>query len=460
MADGVLPFHEVTGQPGPLPGAGSAPGWRLPPDSVRARLLRGVTWNILGSLLAQGGSFAGAVVLARILGRQTYGKFALIQATLVALTTVAGLGLGVTATKYVSECRTVQPERAGRILGLSSAVALLAACGFSLAVLFGAPLLAPGAATDPDLAWGLRAGAIYVFFITVNGYQIGALAGLEAFRAIGTISAIYGVICFCLSWSLATLAGLRGAICAQVFAALLLWALHQRAVRRACGAAGIRICWRGLWSERCVLWQFSLPAAASGMIASVALWWANAFLARNAGYAELAVFSAAGTMGTMVLFLPALVARVTTPVLNRLLAEGKVRTYRRTFRATVAANGAGALLLAVVLAQVGARVLRLFGKDFFGPGLLVALLVAAAVCEVVGTNLYQALFAAGKLWWNLGIRMVWASVLASGTLLLVPRRGAVGLAGACLAAWCVSTVLYVSSAWAQHRGVTREAPGR
>ena len=48
-------------------------------------------------------------MVARILGKGAFGQFALILSTAIAITSVAGLGLGVTATKYVSEYRTADP---------------------------------------------------------------------------------------------------------------------------------------------------------------------------------------------------------------------------------------------------------------------------------------------------------------------------------------------------------------
>lgn len=412
------------------------------PNSARDRLVRGVGWSTVGGVVTQGGSFVGSVILARILGKYAFGQLAMILTTVIASSCLAGLGLGITATKYVSEYRITQPQRLGGLLALSSLTALLAAVGFSIGLVWIAPSLALGLGEPSVMTFNLRLSATYVFFTTLNGYQAGALAGFESFRSIARIGVVCGIATLILSWTLTLWLGLKGAILAQCASAFLLWLLYQIALNSECRARNIIVQYRRAWQHRSVLVRFSAPAAIGGMIAPLAMWWCNAALVRNSGYAELAVFSAVSNMRSMVLFLPALIARVTAPFLNNMLAGGDLAGYRRAFQSAVAVNGGLALMLAVVLALTGQRVLRLFGKDFRGSDSLVLILLGAVVVEVVANNLYQALFASGQLWRNLGIISVWTAVLVSFASFATPRYGATGLALSYLVAWCVSAVLY------------------
>src|ERR1019366_2833420 len=137
-------------------------------------LLHGVGWNAAGCIIGQSASFAGAVIAARCLGKEVFGQFALVQTTVAAFSTLASLGLGTTAMKFVSEYRTRNPQKAGMILGLSSLVALVAAALFSAALAWCAPWLVVGSASTPALTAAMRLSAPYMFFITVNAYQMGA----------------------------------------------------------------------------------------------------------------------------------------------------------------------------------------------------------------------------------------------------------------------------------------------
>jgi O-antigen/teichoic acid export membrane protein len=405
----------------------------------------GVAWNAFGSIVAQGGSFLSSVLLARLIGKQSFGQFAMIQSTVIALTGLAALGLGITATKYVSQYRTTNPEKAGRILGLSSIVAVVAAFCFCA----GLVLFAPSLATDSSLVADLRLSAIYVFFITLNGYQVGALVGLEAFKRIASISMVSGPAIVLLTWTLASQYGIRGAVLAQGGCAFILWLLYQIALSVEGRATNITVRYRAVWKERAALIRFSVPATISGIIGSSAIWWCNTILVRASGYAELGIFTAANNLRLIVVFLPVLIARVTSPMLNNLLVSGDIVEYRRTFRGAIAVNGGIALLLAVLLWGANKQLLHLFGKDFVGSSALVVLLLGSVVVEVVACNLYQALFTSQSIWWQVAIITVWAAVLVGASTFAVPRYGAAGLAFSYLLAWCCSGALYGSFAWVQ-----------
>jgi O-antigen/teichoic acid export membrane protein len=415
-------------------------------ETIRGRLLGGVSWSAAGAVLSQGCSFLTLVLLARILGRAPFGQFALIQSTMVSLTTISGLGLGITATKYASQYRTSDPEKTGRILGLSALVTLAAAICFTTGLGVSAGFASFGAASSGELQACLRISMAYVFFSTITGYQIGALAGFEAFRGIAAINTICGVAALAMSWAFTVQWGLRGAVWGQSAGAVLAWALYQGALAGHCRERRIVIRYREAWRERNILLRFALPAAACGMVSSAAAWLANVLLVRLGGFAELAIFSAALSMRSMVLFAPALIVRVTTPVLNNLLASGNLRAHRKILWRTAGVNGLIALIAAVFLSIAGRQVLQLFGRDFHCSGWIVPLLLASVVLEVLANNLFQALFTSGRLWRNLGIICAWAAVLLVATNLLSPGRGAVGLAGAYLVAWSVSASLYLAAA--------------
>jgi O-antigen/teichoic acid export membrane protein len=384
----------------------------------------------------------------------------MVQSTVVALTSLSSLGLGVTATKYVSEYRTKEPERAGRILGLSSLIATVAAGCFSASLLFFARALALGNDETGVLEWSLRLGAIYVFFITMNGYQAGALAGLEAFGSIARISMIFGPANVMVSGALSFWLGLKGAVLAQAAGAALLWSLYHYAVKEECRTRKIAIHYRDAWQERSILIRFSVPAAASGMAASVAMWGGNAILVKASGYAELALFTALVNIRSLVLFLPALITRVASPVLNNLLANGDLAGYRRIFARTAMVNSGLALLLATLIAATAGCILRLFGKDFVGGNALVLILLISVVLEVLANSLFQAVFTTGSLWWGFATSLVWTAILIGITNCTASRWGASGLAFAYLAAWCATVACYGALAWQQMAGARGGSVGR
>jgi O-antigen/teichoic acid export membrane protein len=409
----------------------------------RSRLANGIAWTVIGSGFGQGGSFLSSLVLARILGRETFGQYALVQSTVNAFTCLGSMGLGLTATKYISEYRVRQPERIGKLIGLSSMLVALAGLCFSIALALYAPMLAMGA-DHHRISAGFRLSTVSVFFLTLTTCQIGILAGFENFRSIGKIGAIYGLAMPLLSWCGAVRFGMTGAIATQGASAALLWVSYEAAVRRECRSRGVAVRYRGTWDQRAILTRVSIPAAAVGMVGTVAVWGANAILARICGYAELALFAAAFNLRSVVMFLPALIVRVISPRLNYWFAGGDLAVYTKVFWGAVGLNGGLAAAASLLAFLKGQQFMHLFGKGFAGPDLLLAFILASVVVEVIANNLYQAVFASCRFWWSLMVMSLWMVLLLAGSFLAIPHYGATGLAVAYLAAWLLPAALYAA----------------
>src|SRR5579863_9428136 len=163
------------------------------PIGLPGRFRIGVTWNVIAAVLTQGGNFLSNIVIANMLGREAFGAFGIIQSTVLASAGIAQIATGITATKYVAEFRSRAPERAGKLLGLCSAVTLATGIAATLLVWFCAPWLAAHALKDPSLTGGLRIASFCVLFAVMNGYQLGALAGLESYRVLAIGSGAQGV---------------------------------------------------------------------------------------------------------------------------------------------------------------------------------------------------------------------------------------------------------------------------
>ncbi len=411
----------------------------------RSRLARSVAWAVAGSAFAQGGSFLTSVALAHVLGKNSFGQFALIQSTVTAFTTLASLGLGLTATKFISEYRACQPERIGKLLGLSSLLVLLAGFCFAIALALFSPALAVRS-DQASITTGLRLSTICVFFLTLTGYQVGVLAGFEAFRTIGRIGIACGLANPLLSWWAGARLGLTGAVWAQSAGAVLLWSLYEIAVRSECRRGGVTVQYRDIWDQRSILTRVSIPATACGMAATLAIWGSNALLVEARGFGELAIFTAAYNLRSVVMFLPALILRVAAPRLNYLLAAGNFSIYSHAFWKTVAVNSGLALLGAILAFHAGQPFLRLFGTGFAGSEVLPALILCSAVVEVIANTLYLALFAETRFWRNLAVMSLWMAGLLLASAVASPRYGATGLASANLAAWSLSVGIYAVQA--------------
>src|ERR1700688_3646807 len=97
----------------------------VPAGSLRARFTVGIVWSLAGAVASRGFLLAASVACARFMGKEGFGALGMIQSTAGMFGVFAGLGLGITATKYVSEFRRQDPTKAGRILALSAFAAFI-----------------------------------------------------------------------------------------------------------------------------------------------------------------------------------------------------------------------------------------------------------------------------------------------------------------------------------------------
>jgi len=401
----------------------------LPAHSLRARFARGTFWSVAGAGTSRASLLAASVVCARLLGKAGFGQLGMIQSTAGMFGIFAGLGLGLTTTKYVAQLRQSDPARAGRILALSSLVALVSGGLMAVLLALSASALARSTLRAPELALPLAIGSGLVLFGALNGAQSGALAGFEAFKSMARVNFCTGL------WSLPLIVigvrygKLEGAVGGFVASLAINWILAHRALRRQCARAGVRYDFSGCRKEWRVLHSFSLPAFLASIVVGPALWACNTLLVNQPnGYTEMGLYSAADKWRLLILFVPTSMFGMTVPMLSNLYGAGDLVAYRKVFRANLFVNLGLALVPALVIAALAAPLMSIYGVSFRAGWPVLVILALAALPEALNTILGHPLIVAGAMWWRFGFDVLLATILLALSGWLVPRWGAVGLA--------------------------------
>lgn len=399
----------------------------------------GIGFNLLGAAFNQGSTLVVNVVVANLLGREAFGRYTMVLATLATLATLGQLSMGYTATKHVAEFRSVEPGRTSRILGLCAVVSFVSALIAGLGLAVSAEWLARTVLDAPDLAPMLRLAAAAVFFTVLNGFASGALAGLERYSALaktGVVSGtLYAVLCIVLARSF----GLVGAVAGVALSALVQCGVLGMVLVREAARQGVAITGRGLWQERAILSTFAVPASLAGLVSLPALWIASALLARQpGGYHQLALFGAANSFRIMVLFVPQAVNNVGMSLLNN-QRRSSAEAYTRVFWMNAALTAVSAVAVAGVLFLAGTPLLRMFGPAFTSGRPVLGILLGAAIVEAVAVAAYQIVVSRGRIWaslWCVSLPRDLSLVLLAA--ILTPALGAAGLATAYLVGWILS----------------------
>jgi len=431
---------------------GTLQGWAInnqrklvPAGSLRARFALGAFWSVAGTLVSRGFFLASSVLCARFLGKAGFGALGMIQSTAGMFGTFAGLGLGLTATKYVGEYRQSDPAKVGRILALSAAAAAVSGVVMAVVLASLAGYLSRTILAAPKLAQPLAIGAGLVLFGAVNGAQTGALAGFEAFKTIAVLNVCVGIASFPLVAIGVWNHGLTGAVSGLVAALVVNWALNSCALRSECARSGISYDFVTCHGELHILLEFSLPALLASIIVGPALWACTALMVRHPdGYAQLGLYTAADKWRLMILFVPTCVSTVALPILSNLYGARDHCAFRKVFRANALLDTGITFVAGVVIAVFAVPIMALYGVSFSAGWPILIVLCFAAVPEGLNTILGQPLIAGQYMWWRFAFDVLLVAVLLGLGWLLIPKWNALGLAvayGGSFASACVG--LYV-----------------
>lgn len=400
---------------------------RLFRSPLVARFARGSFWSLAGTLFSQGLGLAASVFTVRMLGAVGYGELGMINSTVATLGAFAGMGLGLTATKYLAEYRAANPVQAGRILALTARLAWISSGIFALMLAVLAPILASRTLQAAHLSGQLALGSLILFFSSINGFQAGALAGFEAFMPLARIQLLRGLIYFPLVFLGVWLFGLTGAIVATILPGLYACWLCQRALNRECLRAGIPRDPAGGKAVWPVVWHFALPAFLSGILVTPFLWLAQTLLVNQpGGYGELGRFNVANQWRSLLLLMPNVFGSVSLPMLSA--RQQAPEDFVKTVELSQSLSLVIVIPVSIALFLASSWILLLYGPELATTRtMFICLLTGVAVSGIgsVGGSVIQA---SGRMWLGALMNLTWGLALVGLTYAGVPRFGGLGLA--------------------------------
>jgi O-antigen/teichoic acid export membrane protein len=422
---------------------------RVENSSIGYRLAKGMFWSLAGAAVSRGLMLVAAILVARVLGKIVYGEFGMIQSTVGMFGVFAGFGLGLTATKYVAECRSSDPGRAGRILGLSGLFALVTGSIMALGLFLFAPWIAQHIINAPHLTSILRIGAGMLFISALNGAQTGALSGFEAFKAIACVNLFVGLISFPILLVGAYFFGLTGAAWALTLNLCFNLFFNHLALRKEIHRYKIPFSFRKCEQELSVLWRFSLPAVLAGSLVGPVNWACSALLVNQPdGYGEMGIFSAANQWRMAILFIPSTLGQVVLPLLANLNADSTGKQFRKVLKLNIFLNSGITLAVVIPLFFLAHLVMSAYGIAFKQGVIVLRLLAFSAVLMAANDVVGQAISSKGKMWVGFMFNAFWALVLLASTSILIEKGyGAFGLACATFIAYLFHTTwqgLYIA----------------
>ena len=362
----------------------------------------GAAWSVGATAVNYGSSIIAFLITARFLGVERFGQFGVVNSTTGVFGILAGMGMGLTATRYVAELRMRDPVRAGRIIGmtlLATATSSVVLC----ALLLVASNWVAGLLKAPSLSGTLRISTLVLLFSAINNAQNGVLSGFEEFRSLARNNIVRGALSLPIQVACVWYWGLTGAVFGTAATHFIGCVLNWRSINRCSRAAGITIAYRRLRSELAILWSFSFPTTIAGLMSVLLQWVTNALLTHQPnGFVELGYLNAAYNWRALVTFLPFTVASAALPAITALASsdEGSQRDGEE-FRGLETANALNQMVLwpvAVGTMLLGGWIMRSYGKDFGAGTTVFITLVGGTAIGYVGNSVGTLILSEGRTW--------------------------------------------------------------
>jgi O-antigen/teichoic acid export membrane protein len=330
------------------------------------RIILNSFWSFTGEILSKGLTFLSWIVIARLLGKTGYGEFGIIRTTITMFAVFGGMGLGLTANRFVSENRVKDKKYSGQIIGLTQIIAAFSGLLISVSVFFSSNYLATSVLKAPQLENELKITAVMLFFSAINGAQIGTIQGLEAYRRLAVTNIYQCLLSFPLFVVGTYYWGLTGSVIAYALSIIISTILLEISIKKEIKKQDIVIIYSKIPDILPIFWKFSLPAALAGIAVSPFKWFSEALLAKYGGFGDLGIFQASLVATNIII---AITSTLNAPLISISANLGNLHENRKIQFLTVFGSWYLFLIFAIPFLLFPNLLILLFGKQFNEPNL-------------------------------------------------------------------------------------------
>lgn len=400
------------------------------------------SWLLIGNIISKSFLLFATIFMARFLGKQEYGQFGILKSTILMFSMFAGLELGITATKYISQYKFSNKSKLEKIVGLSTLLALLVSVLITTIIFIYAPIIAKYL-TAPQLFAEVRISSFILFFASLNGIQNGILSGLEKFKALSINTTISGVVSSLGMVVASFYQRLDLVVIAFGTNYLILFLLNFFILRLSFYSHfTIRIFDLKNFEEIDILWKFSFPAILAGLMVAPTSWICNFWLANQKdGFEELAIFDVANQWRGTILFIPAALAQIVLPLLSSSLDDRD--EYRNVFDKNLRINLILGMFLVIFFVLLSPIIVKFYGDKYNDALFPLIIMFTTTGFLTVNNVIGHAIASQGKMWIGFFVNFLWAIVLLISCYLLVIilQLGAIGVSFSYLISYIFHTII-------------------
>ena len=404
--------------------------FKIKTNDLFGRITNGLFWVTIGNVSSKFLMLLSFVFVARNIGKEAYGELGIVRSTLTMFFTLASLGLGMTASKYISIYRLSEKNKVLKIFKFSSYSSLFFGVVFSTFLFLSSEYVANKSLSNDNLEVLLKLGSISILFNAINSTFSGTLIGLEDFKTNGLVNLFSGLIQFLLIIIGLYLYDSIGVILALSINSLITFIIYLLLLLKK-HSFDLNFKRNEVFDHETkqIFLNFSLPSVFLSLLQLPVLWFVKLILTRQAGFGALADFDVAEQWYMILLFLPNTINSILLPILSSLNVSQKENDFSKVLKLSLILNFSLTLLFTIFIYFLSPYVFSFYGNEFTNFETLNIMSIATIFSSL--SNVFVQIFASkGKMWFGFMTNIFWAVVLISFSVYFINylKFGSLGLA--------------------------------
>jgi O-antigen/teichoic acid export membrane protein len=404
-------------------------------SSTKQRIISGTFWSFVATLFLRGSNLVAYILIARIIGKESFGEFGILQNTINMLSIFAGFGLGLTNIKFIAQYKKINKDKVAKIIAISNIFALAFGLLATAALYFSSDWLSNSILNSKSLSYYLKILAPSIIFIGMQGVQNGVFSGFERFKYLALTSLINSILSFPVLYLSTYFFHLDGLVWGMLINSIVQWGIGKIFVIKVMHSEKVKTIYNDLISELRIIWIFSLPAVINSLLVTPVSWISNSLLVNQPnGYSEMGIYNAANQWFNLLLILPSIIGNISVILLSEKSNEndnGKMYVKKMIFITSIIG---GSLIGFTIL--FSNYIMSFYGTDFSNNGLVLTLLLITAFFYINQIPIGNFIAAQNKMWIGVTINLLWAVIFLVSTYFLI-YQGALGLAMAKLISYSI-----------------------
>lgn len=405
------------------------------------RVFKAIIFGVGGAVLSRIIIMLSQIIIARMLGKQEYGQFSLINNTVNMFVLFAGMGLGATLLRYTAIYYKEQKEKASQFITTLTTVCLCLASLISLFVFILSSSLSNWLIGNDTMTVLFQITSITVLLSALAEIGRSILQGMEKYRLIAIIQIVSGFLGLPILFMMSKSFNIKNAIIwfllLQLIGFLMIIVVLVKELFKQKIKFSIK--WNSELLE--VITSFTVPAFVSSFFVIPVMWYANSLLARHIGFEEVAIFAVSFQWLNILTYIPSQLGQV-KPIYTDLHAKRKFLDLKNLILKMTKSSLVLVIPAAAFLIIMSKHILLFYGKVYVDGQNVFILMIITALFIAMQSQIGAVLQAIGKMWQGLMLNIIWAFNLIV-LLYLLLDYGALGFSIAYMISYIIHAFLSI-----------------